>query len=197
MPCRPRQLAISLHRRQLSKRKSCFSSHHSRAEIEDHAENITRPSKRHCFSADYSRYDCDPGLHAAMGVAAWCPRHAKPRLARADWLRLHRCRGSIAAAGRRMLKSLGTNVSPLQPTTALATAGIYGWTRNPLYSGGTLVMLGIAFIFAVDWLILLIVPSLLVLHFGVVSREEQYLEEKFGDVCRAYKISVSRYGVGI
>jgi hypothetical protein len=49
-----------------------------------------------------------------------------------------------------MLKSLGTNVSPLQPTTALATGGVYGWTRNPLYSGGTLVMLGIALIFAVD-----------------------------------------------
>jgi protein-S-isoprenylcysteine O-methyltransferase Ste14 len=104
---------------------------------------------------------------------------------------------SLAVAGRRMLKSLGTNISPLQPTTVLATGGVYGWTRNPLYSGGTLIMLGIALIFAVDWLALLIVPSLLVLHFGVVSREEQYLEEKFGAVYRAYKTSVSRYGMGI
>ena len=104
---------------------------------------------------------------------------------------------SLAVAGRRMLKRLGTNVSPLQPTTALATGGVYGWTRNPLYSGGTLVMLGIALIFAVDWLALLIVPSLLILHFGVVSREEQYLEEKFGGAYREYKMSVSRYGIGI
>jgi protein-S-isoprenylcysteine O-methyltransferase Ste14 len=58
-------------------------------------------------------------------------------------------------------------------------------------------MLGIALIIAVDWLALLIVPSLLILHFGVVSREEQYLEEKFGDVYRAYKTRVSRYGMRI
>lgn len=103
----------------------------------------------------------------------------------------------LAATGRRMLVRLGTNVSPLQPTTALATGGIYNWTRNPLYSGGMLVMFGIALVFALDWLMLLILPSILILHFGVVRREEQYLEQKFGDVYRRYKTSVARYGLGI
>ena len=42
-------------------------------------------------------------------------------------------------------------------------------------------MLGIALAFALDWLLLLILPSLLILHFGVVRREEEYLERKFGD----------------
>jgi protein-S-isoprenylcysteine O-methyltransferase Ste14 len=60
-----------------------------------------------------------------------------------------------------------------------------------------LVMLGIAFVFALDWLLLLILPSLLILHFGVVRREEQYLERKFGDRYRLYKLHVSRYGLGI
>ena len=104
---------------------------------------------------------------------------------------------SLAVAGRKMLVRLGTNVSPLRPTTVLATDGIYKWTRNPLYTGGTLVMFGIALIFALDWLVLLIVPSALVLHFGVVSREEKYLEQKFGDKYRRYKISVARYGLGV
>ena len=102
---------------------------------------------------------------------------------------------SLAATGRRMLTRLGTNVSPL--TTALATDGIFKWTRNPLYSGGTLVMLGIAIVFALDWLLLLIIPSVLLLHFGVVRREEQYLEQKFGDRYRHYKLNVARYGLGI
>lgn len=100
----------------------------------------------------------------------------------------------LAATGRRSLVRLGTNVSPLQPTTALATDGIYKRTRNPLYCGGTLVMVGIAFVFALDWLFLLIVPSMVVLHFGVVMREEQYLERKFGDLYREYKVQVPRYG---
>ena len=65
---------------------------------------------------------------------------------------------SLAAAGRRTLTRLGTNVSPLRPTTALATNGVYEWTRNPLYTGGTAVMIGVAFIFALDWLVLLMAP---------------------------------------
>jgi len=103
----------------------------------------------------------------------------------------------LAAAGRLQLVRLGTNVSPLQPTTALATTGVYRWTRNPLYTGGLLVMLGIASLFALDWLVLLIAPSLLILHLGVVRREEQYLERKFGDQYRQYKADVPRYGLKI
>lgn len=103
----------------------------------------------------------------------------------------------LAATGRRVLMRLGTNVSPSQPTTALATSGIYRWTRNPLYTGGTMVMLGIALVFALDWLVLLMVPSMLILHFGVVRREEQYLELKFGDQYRRYKSQAPRYGLGL
>ena len=103
----------------------------------------------------------------------------------------------LAATGRRTLVRLSTNVSPLQPTTALAIDGVFGWTRNPLYSGGMLVIFGIALVFALDWLLLLIVPSLLVLHFGVVKREEEYLERKFGDRYRIYRSNVARYGLGI
>jgi protein-S-isoprenylcysteine O-methyltransferase Ste14 len=102
----------------------------------------------------------------------------------------------LAATGRRILVRLGTNVSPLQPTTALATDGVFSWTRNPLYSGGTLALLGVALVFALDWSVVLILPGLLILHFGVVKREEQYLERKFGDRYRLYKMHVPRYGLG-
>jgi len=104
---------------------------------------------------------------------------------------------SLAATGRRTLMRLGTNDSPLSPTTALATDGIFGWTRNPLYVGGTLAMLGLALVAAFDWLPVLLVPSLLVLHRGVVLREERYLERKFGDAYRRYKAEVARYGLGV
>ena len=104
---------------------------------------------------------------------------------------------ALAATGRRTLMRLGTNVSPLSPTTALATEGIFGRTRNPLYVGGTLAMLGLALAAGLDWLPLLLVPSLVVLHYGVVLREEGYLEQKFGDAYRRYKTDVARYGFGV
>ena len=47
--------------------------------------------------------------------------------------------------------------------------------------------------FALDWLLLLIVPSWVVLHFTVVRREESYLERKFGEAYRLYKDRVPRY----
>ena len=99
----------------------------------------------------------------------------------------------LTQAGARTLLRRGTNVNPLRPALALATDGIYRWTRNPMYVGGAPLMVGLAIVFALDWLPLLMVPASLVLHFGIVRREEQYLEQKFGDAYRRYKARVPRY----
>jgi protein-S-isoprenylcysteine O-methyltransferase Ste14 len=97
------------------------------------------------------------------------------------------------SAGRRALVRHGTNVNPLQPTTALVTDGIFGRTRNPLYVGILVALCGVGLIFDLDWMLLLIPPSWLLLHFAVVRREERYLERKFGDAYRRYKERVPRY----
>jgi protein-S-isoprenylcysteine O-methyltransferase Ste14 len=96
-------------------------------------------------------------------------------------------------AGARTLFRHGTNVSPTQPAIALITDGIYRWTRNPMYVGGGPLMFGLAMIFALDWLPLLMIPSWLTLHFGIVKREEQYLARKFGEDYRRYLAQVPRY----
>jgi protein-S-isoprenylcysteine O-methyltransferase Ste14 len=92
--------------------------------------------------------------------------------------------------------SHGTNVSPSQPTTRLVTDGVFGHTRNPLYVGVSVALCGLALIFDLDWILLLIVPSCVLLHFAVVRREERYLEGKFGDTYRHYKARVPRYFAG-
>ena len=96
-------------------------------------------------------------------------------------------------AGAITLRRHGTNVLPSRPATALITRGIYRWTRNPMYTGGAPVMIGIAVTFALDWLLVLMIPSWLTLHFGVIRREEEYLEQKFGDDYRRYCAQVPRY----
>jgi protein-S-isoprenylcysteine O-methyltransferase Ste14 len=100
------------------------------------------------------------------------------------------------SAGRRALVQHGTNVNPLQPSTVLVTDGIFGRTRNPLYVGILVALCGIALIFDLDWLPILILPSCLLLHFAVVRREESYLERKFGEAYRRYKARVPRYLLG-
>jgi protein-S-isoprenylcysteine O-methyltransferase Ste14 len=98
-----------------------------------------------------------------------------------------------AAWGRTTLVRAGTNVSPLKPTTAIVTGGPFQFTRNPLYVGIMCVFLGLSLIVGTWWGFIVIVPVFLILHFGVVLREERYLAQKFGEPYLAYKQSVRRY----
>ena len=87
----------------------------------------------------------------------------------------------------------GTNVPTNRPTTTIVESGPYRFTRNPIYLGmfGGLIGLGIAF----DnlWLPLMLVPFALVIRYGVVAREEAYLERKFGETYRGYCQRVRRW----
>jgi len=99
----------------------------------------------------------------------------------------------LAVWGRRVMEHAGTNVNPTLPTTALVVAGPFRFSRNPLYVALTLVYVGLALLTNALWVLLLIAPVLLVTHYGVVRREELYLEAKFGDSYRGYRSRVRRY----
>jgi protein-S-isoprenylcysteine O-methyltransferase Ste14 len=43
------------------------------------------------------------------------------------------------------------------------------------------------------WILLLAVPLAITIHYGVVVREEAYLERRFGDAYRDYKARVGRW----
>jgi len=53
--------------------------------------------------------------------------------------------------------------------------------------------LGGAFLADSAWLLLLLVPLLAVMQWGVVLREEQLLEARFGDAYRLYKRTTPRW----
>src|SRR5262245_25480816 len=99
----------------------------------------------------------------------------------------------LAASARRAMVRAGTNVDPREPTTAIVTDGPFRVTRNPLYMSLVLFYLGGTLLIDDFAPLVLLAPVLLVLHFGIVRREEQYLEDKFGDVYRAYRARVRRY----
>jgi len=102
---------------------------------------------------------------------------------------------AISISAVRSFRAAGTNVEPWKPSTALVTVGVFAWLRNPMYVGGTLLLVGLSVLLASDWMLVLTIVFALFLHFGVVKREERYLETKFGEVYRRYRDAVPRYGL--
>jgi protein-S-isoprenylcysteine O-methyltransferase Ste14 len=100
---------------------------------------------------------------------------------------------AIAMWGRRTMHAVGTNISPLRPATAVVTNGPFRFSRNPLYVSLTLLYLGLTSAFNTWWGIVVLVPLIIVMHYGVVVREERYLEQKFGETYRQYRSTVRRY----
>ena len=54
----------------------------------------------------------------------------------------------------------------------------------------TLWYAGLAIAAGSAWAIMLLIPLLVVMNIGVISREERYLEREFDDAYRAYKSRV-------
>lgn len=100
---------------------------------------------------------------------------------------------TLAATGIRNFACSATPVPTNQPTRALVTTGVHGWTRNPIYLGLFLSYGGIGVAARSPWTLILTLPLALTIRYGVVAREEAYLERRFGDTYRDYKARVRRW----
>ena len=100
---------------------------------------------------------------------------------------------ALAIWAARVMKTAGTNVRPDRPTLTIVRSGPYRFTRNPMYLSLSLLQLALGF--GLDgWIPLLFaLPLILILHFGVILREERYLAAKFGEPYLAYKREVRRW----
>ena len=100
---------------------------------------------------------------------------------------------AVFAAGIRNFSHAGTPVQGTKPTRALVTTGIHGWSRNPIYLGMFLVYGGIGIAVRSPSILILTLPLAITIRYGVVAREEAYLERRFGDTYRDYKARVRRW----
>jgi protein-S-isoprenylcysteine O-methyltransferase Ste14 len=97
------------------------------------------------------------------------------------------------AAGIRNFTRAATPVPTNEPARALVTSGVHGWTRNPIYLGMFLVYSGIGVAAQSTWVLFLALPLAVLIRYGVVAREETYLERRFGDAYIDYKRRVRRW----
>ena len=102
---------------------------------------------------------------------------------------------SVAAMGVTQFKKAQTTVNPKTPenATQLVTSGIYQYTRNPMYVGLVLILLGWAlYLSHILTLVLLAVFISYMTRFQILP-EERVMTQKFGDKYRAYLARVRRW----
>jgi protein-S-isoprenylcysteine O-methyltransferase Ste14 len=91
------------------------------------------------------------------------------------------------------MRKAGTRVEIHKPTTTIVANGPYRVTRNPIYIGMFLGQAGLAIGFDSLWILATLVPFCFVIRYGVIAREESYLERRFGAVYLGYKSRVRRW----
>src|SRR5581483_12025916 len=80
-----------------------------------------------------------------------------------------------------------TNIVPSRPTTRLIVSGPYRFTRNPMYVSLISLYVGLTLCFDALWPLVLLPLVVLIVRYGVIAREERYLERKFGRDYLRYK----------
>jgi len=99
----------------------------------------------------------------------------------------------LALSALVTMKAAGTNVNPAEPALTIVRGGPYRLTRNPMYLALCLLQVALSF-FLNDWITLLfVVPLALIMHYGVILREERYLTAKFGEPYLELKRAVRRW----
>ena len=100
---------------------------------------------------------------------------------------------TLAGSALVAMKAGGTNVNPSKPALTIVRSGPFRFTRNPMYLALCLLKVALGF-FLNDWLTLLfVVPLALIMHYGVILREERYLSAKFGEPYLELKRDVRRW----
>jgi protein-S-isoprenylcysteine O-methyltransferase Ste14 len=99
----------------------------------------------------------------------------------------------LVAWSARTFRRAHTQVLTSQPATAVVSTGPYGFSRNPIYVGIFLGLVGLAVGFNTLWLIVAAILLFPLLRYGVIGREERYLEAKFGPAYLSYKSRVRRW----
>jgi protein-S-isoprenylcysteine O-methyltransferase Ste14 len=92
-----------------------------------------------------------------------------------------------------LFRRAGTNLVPVQPTTALVISGPYRLTRNPIYLGFLCVYIAAALWFGIVWALVLVPLVVLAVQRLAIAKEERYLERKFGAAYRQYRAQVRRW----
>ena len=91
------------------------------------------------------------------------------------------------------MRRAGGSIPTSEPTEAIVMRGPYALSRNPIYVAMLALQVGVGIWANSGWFLGLAAASVGLLWWGVISREERYLEGKFGNAYLQYKARVRRW----
>lgn len=130
-------------------------------------------------------------LHRFVPLRLW--PDALPGAARATAWVLIAIWAALGGSAVWLFRRAGTTPNPTKPTTAVVMHGPYRITRNPMYLGLVFLYIGLSIFVNSVWPLVLLPAVIALVQRLVITREEAYLEAKFGEEYRAYKARVRRW----
>ncbi|WP_235284742.1 isoprenylcysteine carboxylmethyltransferase family protein (plasmid) [Vibrio coralliilyticus] len=100
----------------------------------------------------------------------------------------------LSAEGKRLFAQLNTNIMTFGQPTLLVTQGIYQYTRNPMYLGFAVALLGVAILSGASLpALFLTLLFILITDRWYIRFEEQILRDTFGQGYDQYCRQVRRW----
>ena len=92
-----------------------------------------------------------------------------------------------------LFKQAETDMVPFKNVTALVTTGVYSFTRNPMYLGMALILVGCAVIVGAATAFIIPVLFVVIIQYRFILPEEQMLRDLFPEAFPAYCNQVRRW----
>lgn len=100
---------------------------------------------------------------------------------------------AVIVLAKRALRAADQPSMPGAATTRLVTKGVYAVSRNPLYLGLTVTVLGLGLLSNIVGWTLLALPMAWVMQRALIEPEEKYLATRFGHQYHVYAQRVRRW----
>ena len=99
----------------------------------------------------------------------------------------------IVAIAASAFSKVGTPVVPFEKSTVVVTTGLFRFSRNPMYLGMVMAIIGVAFLLGSAAAFIPIPIFVWLIQYQFISREEAFLEELFGEEYLVYKAKVRQW----
>ncbi|NOZ42873.1 MAG: isoprenylcysteine carboxylmethyltransferase family protein [Alphaproteobacteria bacterium] len=95
--------------------------------------------------------------------------------------------------GARLFRRHQTNIVPYKKPDRIVTTGPFRWSRNPMYLGLLLLLLGVAMLYTTAFSFVFPLVFFLIANRWYIPYEEERMHEAFGDAFLSYKARVRRW----